>query len=173
MSKEKQIQEHESKQLIDELAKMPPMVIATAYLHAINYTQYGEDVTKKWVTAVQQTAILEKAYRQGYYDALKRVEGIIAEKTLGQINKLWIPVSVEMPKNEDAVIFCTDSGVIEMGVFAEKHLKGKIDILDGILDSNGETEESKWICNEYYYTNDEVVAWIPMPDEYKEDKSND
>jgi hypothetical protein len=41
MSKEK----YESKQLIDELSKMPPMVIATAYLHAINYTLYIYNLT--------------------------------------------------------------------------------------------------------------------------------
>lgn len=72
MSKEKQIQGYESKQLIDELSKMPPMVIATAYLYAINYTLYGEDVTEKWVTATQNVSALEKAYRKGYYDALQR-----------------------------------------------------------------------------------------------------
>lgn len=71
MSKQKQIQEYENKQLIDELSKMPPMVIATAYLHAINYTLYGEDVTEKWLTATQNTSALEKAYRKGYYDALQ------------------------------------------------------------------------------------------------------
>lgn len=59
-------------QLIDELSKMPPMVIATAYLYAINYTRYGEDVTKEWVTATQNASALEKAYRKGYYDALQR-----------------------------------------------------------------------------------------------------
>ena len=73
MSKEKQIREYESKQLIDELSKMPPMVIATAYLHAINYTLYGEDVTEKWLTATQNASALEKAYRKGYYDAMERV----------------------------------------------------------------------------------------------------
>ena len=72
MSKEKRIQECESKQLIDELSKMPPMVIATAYLHAINYVLYGEDVTEKWETATEQATILEKAYRKGYYDAMQR-----------------------------------------------------------------------------------------------------
>ena len=72
MTKEKRIQEYQSKQLIDELSKMPPMVIATAYLHAINYTLYGEDVTEKWVTATQNASALEKAYRKGYYDALQR-----------------------------------------------------------------------------------------------------
>ena len=73
MTKEKKIQEYESKQLIEELSKMPPMVIATAYLHALNYTLYGENVTEKWVTAIQNTSALEKAYRKGYYDALQRM----------------------------------------------------------------------------------------------------
>ena len=72
MSKEEQIQEYERKRLIDELSKMSPMVIATAYLHAINYTQYGVDVTEKWVTATQNTNALEKAYKKGYYDALQK-----------------------------------------------------------------------------------------------------
>ena len=53
MSKEKQIRKYESKQLIDELSKMPPMVIATAYLHAINYTLYGEDVTMKGIEVLK------------------------------------------------------------------------------------------------------------------------
>lgn len=74
MSKEEQIQEYQRKQLIDELSKMPSMVIATAYLHAINYTLYGEDVTEKWETATQNASELEKAYRKGYYDALQRQE---------------------------------------------------------------------------------------------------
>ena len=72
MNKEKQIQDYETKMLIEELSKMPPMVIATAYLHAINYTLYGEDVTEKWLTATQNASALEKAYSKGYYDALQR-----------------------------------------------------------------------------------------------------
>ena len=72
VSKEKQIQENKTQLLIDELSKMPPLVIETAYLHAINYTLYGEDVTEKWVMATQNASVLEKAYRKGYYDALQR-----------------------------------------------------------------------------------------------------
>lgn len=72
ISKEKQIQDYENKMLIDELSKMPSMVIATAYLYAINYTLYGEDVTEKWLTATQNASALEKAYEKGYYDALQR-----------------------------------------------------------------------------------------------------
>ena len=65
--------DNRSKLLIDELSKMPPMVIATAYLHAISYTRYGVDVTEKWVTAVQNLVALERAYDEGYYDALQRL----------------------------------------------------------------------------------------------------
>lgn len=65
--------DNKSKLLIDELSKMPPMVIATAYLHAICYTRYGVDVTEKWVTATQNVAVLEEAYNKGYYDALQRL----------------------------------------------------------------------------------------------------
>jgi len=73
MNKEKQIREYESKQIIDELSKMPSKVIATAYLYAVYYTLYGEDVTEKWLTANQNACALEKAYRKGYYDALHRL----------------------------------------------------------------------------------------------------
>lgn len=90
MSKEKQIREYESKQLIDELSKMPPAVIATAYLYALNYTLYGEDVTEKWETTTQNASALEKAYRKGYYDALN-----------------WIPVSEKPPKENETVIAST------------------------------------------------------------------
>ena len=62
------------KQLIEELSKMPPQVIATAYLHAINYTLYGEDVTENQVTAEHNARALEKAYRKGWNDALQRLK---------------------------------------------------------------------------------------------------
>lgn len=74
MSKEKQMQDYESKKLIEELSKMPPMVISTAYLYALHYTRYGVDVTKEWLTATQNASALEKAYNDGYYDALQRQE---------------------------------------------------------------------------------------------------
>jgi hypothetical protein len=67
-------EEYETQYLIDELAKMPPMVIATAFLYALNYTRYGEDVTKDWTTATQNANALEKAYIEGYRDALQRQE---------------------------------------------------------------------------------------------------
>lgn len=69
----KHIQDYDSKQLlIEELSKMPLMMITTAWLYAINHTLYGEDVTERWTTATQNASALEKAYRKGYCDALQR-----------------------------------------------------------------------------------------------------
>lgn len=72
MNEDNQTQEYNTKQIIDKLSKMSPMIIATAYLQAVNLVEYGEDVTQEWVTAVQNTSALEKAYQKGYYDALQR-----------------------------------------------------------------------------------------------------
>ena len=66
------IEQAKTIQLLSELSKMPFSVISIAYLYAINYTSYGEDVTEKWLTATQNASALEKAYRKGYCDALQR-----------------------------------------------------------------------------------------------------
>ena len=58
--------------LMDLMKDMPLPTLSIAYLYAKNYTKYGEDVTKDWLTATEQSAALEKAYRDGYYDALQR-----------------------------------------------------------------------------------------------------
>lgn len=58
--------------LLDELSKQPLMLLETAFIYAINYLKYGEDVTKAWTTAVQNSSALEKAYRAGYYEGIKR-----------------------------------------------------------------------------------------------------
>lgn len=58
----------DKKMLIDALNAMPTRVIATAYLHAMNYQLYGVDVTEKWKTATQNTANVERAYLKGRRD---------------------------------------------------------------------------------------------------------
>ena len=58
----------ERKMLIDALNNMPAQVIATAYLHALNYHLYGVDVTEKWRTATQNAANVETAYLKGRHD---------------------------------------------------------------------------------------------------------
>lgn len=104
MSKEKQIKECETKHLLDELSKMPDMVIATAYLHAINYTLYGANVTEAWNTAIQQNAALERAYAKGYTHGIEHTakefryelcrQNSVLDKIRAEIEELdgeWIP----------------------------------------------------------------------------------
>jgi len=148
MSKEEKIHEYENKRLIDELSKMPPMVLATAYLHAINYTLYGEDVTEKWVTAIQNTSALEKAYRKGYYDG-----------SLRQAESYWIPVSERLPEDSDTYI-----------VTIKSHTESKPYTDVAIYNAVTKQWEDE-PCNEYYLISDitnEVIAWMPLPEPYKE-----
>lgn len=59
--------------ILSELSKQSPQVLEMAYLFAINYVGYGENVTKDWLTAVQQSAALEKAYMKGCQDTVDRL----------------------------------------------------------------------------------------------------
>lgn len=54
--------------ILEELKNAPDMVLSTAYMYAVNYCQYGENITKEWTTAVQNQAALEKAYMHGRHD---------------------------------------------------------------------------------------------------------
>ena len=60
------------KALIDLMKDLPLQTLQIAYLYARNYSEYGEDVTKTLATVAQNAAALEKAYRKGYYEGLKR-----------------------------------------------------------------------------------------------------
>jgi len=76
MSTEKGLELAESRkkqEIIDLMKKMPIETLSIAYLYAKNYTEYGEDVTRTWLTAVENASSLEKAYRKGYYDGSKMV----------------------------------------------------------------------------------------------------
>jgi hypothetical protein len=164
MSKKKQIQDYESKRLIDELSKMPPMVIATAYLHAINYTLYGEDVTKKWVTATQNAAVLEKAYRKGYHDALQRQ----AE---------WISVNEQLPKEnrwyQCTVILNDLPQTIELFYKNGKWLDNRrIDMFNTYdIYGYGNTKEKHKLSYQELISEFEwdqvVIAWKPLSQPYE------
>lgn len=58
--------------LLEELAKEDLQVLSLAYMYAKNLYMYGEDVTKTISTATQNVAMLDKAYRKGYYDAMNK-----------------------------------------------------------------------------------------------------
>jgi len=139
MTKEKQIQECERKRLIDELSKMPPMVIATAYLHALNYTLYGVDVTEKWLTATQNASALERAYHKGYCDALEQ---------------RWIPVSEQLPKTRDEVLIFLANGQITIASYNDH-------ILPFFNKPIGWGVDAKRFV--FDFCSDDVIAWMPLP----------
>ena len=71
---ERMIDDSVKQKLLDELSNEPTMVISTAYAYAKNYVNYGEDITKVWTTAVQQSSILEKVRQKAWkeaYDSFK------------------------------------------------------------------------------------------------------
>ena len=74
MTIDNKLWEEQKKVLIDKLLKLPPIVLETAYLYAINYINYGEDITEKWITATQNACALDNAYRKGYYDGTQKVK---------------------------------------------------------------------------------------------------
>ena len=77
--------------MLEELAKEDLQVLALAYTYAKNLHMFGEDVTKEWATAIQNVSALQKAYTQGYYEALKKQtesEDNDIKTTLNEINDI-------------------------------------------------------------------------------------
>ena len=90
--------------LIDEMSKLPAMVLDTAYRYAINYVNYGEDVTQKWLTSIAKTRALETAYERGYYDSLR-----------DSSNAKWVKISDQLPNDYQDVLVTTKEGYIDTG----------------------------------------------------------
>ena len=61
--------------ILNMLSMMPNEALQLAYLYAINFNLTGDDVTKVWNTAVQQSAIISSAYKRGYYEGLRVANG--------------------------------------------------------------------------------------------------
>lgn len=61
--------------LLEEFAKEDLQIIALAYVYAKNLYTYGVDVTKAICSAAENAAMLEKAYNNGYYDAMNKKMG--------------------------------------------------------------------------------------------------
>ena len=55
--------------MLAKLAEESDMVVATAYMYAVNKCKFGKDVTEKWLTAVTQSMALDEAYVRGRIDS--------------------------------------------------------------------------------------------------------
>ena len=62
-------------QILDALAQESDTVLSLAYMYAKGHENFGEDVTKRWQTTALQTDALNRAYKQGFDDAVKYLKG--------------------------------------------------------------------------------------------------
>lgn len=54
--------------ILSELSEVDDSILALAYMYAKGFSLSGDDVTKAWVNAIQNTKILEAAYIKGYQE---------------------------------------------------------------------------------------------------------
>ena len=94
------------KKLIVEMSKLPAMVLDTAYRYALNYVEYGEDVTQKWLTSIAKTRALETARVRGYYEGVRDAS-----------NRSWIKTSDQLPKQHEFVLVSLEDGCIEIAEY--------------------------------------------------------
>lgn len=69
----------------EEMEQIDQQTLNLAYLYVKNLVLYGADVTEKWETATEQSANLEKAYRKGFYEGIRKTTGIPDNATNGDV----------------------------------------------------------------------------------------
>ena len=99
-------------------------------------------------------------------------QNTLCEKSLEQINKLWIPCKEELPCEDGPVLCCDKYGDVEICNFVMGHYKSEKDFYDDAYFSDG-----TWVNDYFYiytdeprdimYSIDEIVAWMPLPNKYK------
>lgn len=72
--------------LLKLLAKEDPQVLGLAYLYARCIARDGADVTEKWLTATEQSQMLERAYTRGRNDGINSVLDTVADQCKGEDN---------------------------------------------------------------------------------------
>lgn len=99
--------------LLDSLAEEPTMVISTAYAYAKNYVMYGEDITKAWTTAVEQSSIIQevrqKAWVEAYDSFKKEYENRLKADLVAMLTELQLEIEeFDTPNNSDAYMTCSE-----------------------------------------------------------------
>jgi len=81
------------RQLLDKLSEESTMVLETAYAYAKNYVLYGVDITKAWITVVQQASALERvkldAFTEAYDSFKKDYENRLNADMVAMLRFLW------------------------------------------------------------------------------------
>ncbi|WP_105308826.1 DUF551 domain-containing protein [Dorea sp. Marseille-P4042] len=116
------------------------------------------------------TKHLEWGWSKKTVDAIER--GIHALK-----ETQWIPCSERMPKERDSM-FARWKGTDK---WTEAMFEKRSDTVIATIEySNGKrtvapayTTDGKWRCDCIIGDDGEVIAWMPLPEPYKEEKQND
>lgn len=78
----------------------------------------------------------------------------------------WVPVSERLPEMGDYVLLCFREGRdCPYNRIAVGQL-GSHDVGDKYLIKIG--EKTVWYTDQFYYDFDRVIAWLPIPEPYKE-----
>lgn len=88
---------------------------------------------------------------------LKINKAICNELKALELDQNWIPVSVRLPKKRKKVLISTTNGEVSKAYRREKEWT---------------TGQFEWVVHEmlgycYTYTDEEVLAWQPLPESYK------
>jgi hypothetical protein len=104
-----------------------------------------EKLTKK------KPAPANARYTEGFNDALLRFKSMIHTAPIIEPELKWIPVCERLPEEETDVLICNSTGNIEIsrGLYS--------------------TEASDWIWYTSGWRFGKVIAWMPLPEPYRED----
>ena len=117
-----------------------------AKIYTESLVLYGVDIQNKWETATSQHMALEHAYMRGQSDAFKR---------------MWIPCDEMLPEEHGEYLVTLqgehDPGFAVTASFVPDNIRGLIDGWS-TCDADGYVKLSS----------QEVIAWMPLPESYKE-----
>lgn len=103
------------KRLLEQFADFSSSLILLAFMYAKNFEETGEDITKRWGTAVQQSEALQKCYEKGYNEGFRAGVEKGAEHEKKKVESL-VKKQVDMQNEKNyAVIFSDSDSNRELG----------------------------------------------------------
>ena len=136
------------------VSQYSPQVLEIALKYAIYLVAYGIDIAEKHETVVQQEEMCSRAYTKGRYDEREAKRCIDCEAfNKSQLlvpqseKKRWIPCSERLP----------EKGVLVLAQAAK-----------GYMTTNKRVDFDN---HETWFWGGNYVAWMPLPEPYKEDEN--
>ena len=143
-----------AEQIVQEVAEeyKGDMKHNLAEMYAKNMVDYGVDVTKEWQTATQQSCALEKAFIRGIqYERDRFIE------LRKEYNNGWIACSDLLPEEPFGCLVT----IIDCEPVTQTDFENILPYFVGYDGESWNDEDG----NEIPF---EVIAWMPLPEPYKE-----